>query len=472
VLSYAAAADSARAKRARLGENLPGKVRVSRCGDARGSTLSAPSVPTERLGAGRSRRGERHPTNGAALLRPTPPLSSPRLRSPRPMDIVSGQGRERVDGGGRRCVRQWCRLPPIIRCTRTTSKQGRQLRHHDNYLMSRSTTFPASSCGLIRSSSRGRWVGSGRSCIGPSGDERLQLSQRADYNIEVEVGLETTLKPRHHQHPDERTPMPTSNPRLHVHPRLREPGTVYLAFLKVVRPQLGWTGSRRPAGFDDLRLASRSVRALDHPGPRLRPRCERRRPPHDGSSTCSGTTSGRRITSPRPRRAGRRRERRGHADWGEVLDALTPISLEWRQIGPGQATPSRNSTCWDARRTLNEFRSPFALPWSRCFGYPAAISLSFFPALAPIAPARTLAACRPCGPPSPAFDTCPAPPQRRSRRPPKTKSPAASPRAARTPAPPAGRAGPDAILRRGIALAPKKVVILQGQRQLDSASTP
>ncbi|WP_419866382.1 proteasome accessory factor PafA2 family protein [Mycobacterium kyorinense] len=61
--------------------------------------------------------------------------------------------------------------------------------------MSRQTPFSAVIAGLTPFLvSRQVVTGSGRVGIGPAGDEPgFQLSQRADY-IEVEVGLETTLK--------------------------------------------------------------------------------------------------------------------------------------------------------------------------------------------------------------------------------------------------------------------------------------
>lgn len=73
--------------------------------------------------------------------------------------------------------------------------KGASYGSHENYLMSRQTPFSAVIAGLTPFLvSRQVVTGSGRVGIGPSGDEPgFQLSQRADY-IEVEVGLETTLK--------------------------------------------------------------------------------------------------------------------------------------------------------------------------------------------------------------------------------------------------------------------------------------
>src|ERR1700756_5466497 len=73
--------------------------------------------------------------------------------------------------------------------------KGASYGSHENYLMSRQTPFSAIIAGLTPFLvSRQVVTGSGRVGIGPSGDEPgFQLSQRSDY-IEVEVGLETTLK--------------------------------------------------------------------------------------------------------------------------------------------------------------------------------------------------------------------------------------------------------------------------------------
>ncbi len=73
--------------------------------------------------------------------------------------------------------------------------KGASYGSHENYLMSRQTPFSAVIAGLTPFLvSRQVVTGSGRVGIGPAGDEPgFQLSQRADY-IEVEVGLETTLK--------------------------------------------------------------------------------------------------------------------------------------------------------------------------------------------------------------------------------------------------------------------------------------
>ena len=73
--------------------------------------------------------------------------------------------------------------------------KGASYGTHENYLCSRDTPFPAIISGLTPFfASRQVFSGAGRVGIGPSGQtEGFQLGQRSDY-IEVEVGLETTLK--------------------------------------------------------------------------------------------------------------------------------------------------------------------------------------------------------------------------------------------------------------------------------------
>ncbi|AZI59465.1 proteasome accessory factor PafA2 [Nakamurella antarctica] len=73
--------------------------------------------------------------------------------------------------------------------------KGASYGTHENYLCLRETPFPSIVSGLLPFfASRQVFAGSGRVGIGAQGKHAgFQLSQRADY-IEVEVGLETTLK--------------------------------------------------------------------------------------------------------------------------------------------------------------------------------------------------------------------------------------------------------------------------------------
>ena len=100
----------------------------------------------------------------------------------------------------------------------------------------------------------------------------------------------------------------------------------------------------------------------------------------------------------------------------------------------------------------------------------AAISLSLVPALAQSPPAASPPAASPAATPAPAATPTPAPSATPAPPPAEDKSPADSPAAAQTPAPP-----PVAPVQTAdpfgeeIALAPKKVVILKGSANWDSA---
>jgi effector-binding domain-containing protein len=100
----------------------------------------------------------------------------------------------------------------------------------------------------------------------------------------------------------------------------------------------------------------------------------------------------------------------------------------------------------------------------------AAISLCFVPALAQSPPAASPPAASPAATPAPAATPTPAPAATPAPPPAEDKSPADSPAAAQTPAPP-----PVAPVQTAdpfgeeIALAPKKVVILKGTANWDSA---
>ena len=95
--------------------------------------------------------------------------------------------------------------------------KGASYGTHENYLMARDTPFTSVITGLTPFfATRQVFTGSGRVGIGQSGDEPgFQLSQRADY-IEVEVGLETTLKRGIINTRDEPHADPDRYRRLHV----------------------------------------------------------------------------------------------------------------------------------------------------------------------------------------------------------------------------------------------------------------
>jgi proteasome accessory factor A len=135
-------------------------------------------------------------TNGARLYvdHAHPEYSSPEVTSP--LDAV------RWDAAGEQVVRDAAAalaatpgLAPVRLYKNNTDGKGAAYGTHENYLMPRSTPFPAIVRGLLPFfASRQVVTGSGRVGIGPTGrTPGYQLSQRADY-VEAEVGLETTLK--------------------------------------------------------------------------------------------------------------------------------------------------------------------------------------------------------------------------------------------------------------------------------------
>jgi len=95
--------------------------------------------------------------------------------------------------------------------------KGASYGTHENYLMRRDTPFDSIIAGLMPFfASRQVICGAGRVGIGQRGEEAgYQLSQRADY-IEVEVGLETTLKRGIINTRDEPHADPEKYRRLHV----------------------------------------------------------------------------------------------------------------------------------------------------------------------------------------------------------------------------------------------------------------
>ena len=139
--------------------------------------------------------------------------------------------------------------------------KGASYGSHENYLMARQTTFPSIVCGLTPFFvSRQVVVGAGRVGRGPSGDEAgYQLSQRTDY-IEVEVGLETTLKRGIINTRDEPHADADKYRRLHViigDANLSE----YSTLIKVGTTALVLDMIEKGVRFDELRL-SEPVRSV------------------------------------------------------------------------------------------------------------------------------------------------------------------------------------------------------------------
>jgi Pup amidohydrolase len=135
-------------------------------------------------------------TNGARLYvdHAHPEYSSPEVLTPRDAVLWDKAG-ERVMAGAARRIAGTPGLLPVHLYKNNTDGKGASYGTHENYLMPRSTAFGD----IVRHLtpflvSRQVVAGSGRVGIGPEGGTPgFQLSSRADF-IEVEVGLETTLK--------------------------------------------------------------------------------------------------------------------------------------------------------------------------------------------------------------------------------------------------------------------------------------
>jgi len=135
-------------------------------------------------------------TNGARLYvdHAHPEYSSPEVTGPLDAVIWDKAG-ERVMQQAAAMVKATSGLAPILLYKNNTDSKGASYGCHENYLMSRSTPFSEIVTGLTPFLvTRQVFTGAGRVSIGADGSGAgFQISQRADF-IEVEVGLETTLK--------------------------------------------------------------------------------------------------------------------------------------------------------------------------------------------------------------------------------------------------------------------------------------
>ncbi len=192
VLAYAASVAAPRARRTRWDYEVESPLR-----DARGydlSSLFGPAVEPpdmDDIGSANVILG-----NGARLYvdHAHPEYSGPEVTNP--LDAVL------YDKAGERVMEQAARLAAAVPGSKAlqlyknnVDGKGASYGTHENYLCLRATPFTSIIDGLLPFfASRQVITGSGRVGIGPSGQTPgFQLSQRADY-IEVEVGLETTLK--------------------------------------------------------------------------------------------------------------------------------------------------------------------------------------------------------------------------------------------------------------------------------------
>ncbi|CAL9525668.1 Pup deamidase_depupylase [Actinosynnema sp. ALI-1.44] len=316
VLAYAAAADVPRARRARWDYEVESPLR-----DARGFDLGAPGghpgdSDVEDLGAANVIL-----TNGARLYvdHAHPEYSAPEVTNARDAVIWDKAGERVMEEAAMRAATVPGQ-PRLQLYKNNVDGKGASYGTHENYLMQRSTPFTAVIAGLTPFFvSRQVVVGSGRVGIGPSGEEAgFQLSQRSDY-IEVEVGLETTLKRGIINTRDEPHADADKYRRLHViigDANLAE----YSTYLKVGTTSLVLDMIEAGRRFDDLRLHDpvRAVHQISH-DPTLKTRVE--------------LAGGRKFTGLDLQyayfeRASEFIEKEGTGDrevlrvWGEVLDAL------------------------------------------------------------------------------------------------------------------------------------------------------
>ena len=191
VLAYAAAAGLPRAKRTRWDYEVESPLRDARGFDLGRRTGPAPIIDADELGAANMIL-----TNGARLYvdHAHPEYASPEVVDPLDAVIWDKAGERIMEAAARYAAS----VPgdPILQLYKNNvDGKGASYGSHENYLMKRSTPFADIASGLIPFFvSRQVVCGSGRVGLGQSGETPgFQLSQRADY-MEVEIGLETTLK--------------------------------------------------------------------------------------------------------------------------------------------------------------------------------------------------------------------------------------------------------------------------------------
>ncbi|GAB3697061.1 depupylase/deamidase Dop [Saccharopolyspora tripterygii] len=350
VLAYAAAAEIPRARRARWDYEVESPLR-----DARGFDLS--SAAQQSNGSDGDDLGAANVilTNGARLYvdHAHPEYSAPEVTNPRDAVIWDKAGERVMEEAAMRAAS----VPgtaPIQLYKNNVDGKGASYGTHENYLMARNTPFTSVIGGLTPFfASRQVMCGSGRVGIGQAGEKPgFQLSQRSDY-IEVEVGLETTLKRGIINTRDEPHADADKYRRLHViigDANLAETAT----YLKLGTTALVLDMIENGLRFDDLKLADpvQAVHLISH-DPTLKQSVE--------------LADGRRFTGLDLQRAyhdraaefldahGAERASRDVLNtWGEVLDMLStdPMSCADRLDWPAKL------------RLMESYRSRDGLGWA------------------------------------------------------------------------------------------------------------
>ncbi|MFT4088827.1 MAG: depupylase/deamidase Dop [Gordonia sp. (in: high G+C Gram-positive bacteria)] len=352
VLAYAAAAAVPRRdRRTRWDYEVESPMR-----DARGYDLGRHSGPAPIIDADEIGAANMILTNGARLYvdHAHPEYSAPEVRDPLDAVIWDKAG-ERVMEEAARYVASVPGAPKLQLYKNNIDGKGASYGTHENYLTDRATPFDSIIVGLMPFfASRQVICGSGRVGIGQAGEEAgYQLSQRADY-IEVEVGLETTLKRGLINTRDEPHAEPDKYRRLHViigDANLAETAT----YLKVGTTSLVLDLIEAGVNLSDLALA-RPVQAVHTIS-------------HDPTLTAVvALADGRELTGLALQREYLARvsafhdqhhgddERAAHviATWADVLDKLERDPMECAEI-----------LDWPAKlRLLEGFRQREGLTWS------------------------------------------------------------------------------------------------------------
>src|SRR5215470_5979522 len=353
VLAYAAAAGIQRAKRTRWDYEVESPLR-----DARGFDLSRSAGPPPVVDADEVGAANMILTNGARLYvdHAHPEYSAPECTDPLDAVIWDKAG-ERVMEAAARHVASVPGAAKLQLYKNNIDNKGASYGSHENYLMSRQTPFSAVIAGLTpHLVSRQVVTGSGRVGIGPSGDEPgFQLSQRSDY-IEVEVGLETTLKRGIINTRDEPHADADKYRRLHViigDANLAETSTYLKLGTTALVLDLVESGHR----FEDLRLAE-PVRAVHQIS----------RDP--GLKTLVELSDGRRVTGLDIQRAYHERVTAYvAATMGSDVDqATTDLLLCWGEVLDALARDPQECADrldWPAKlRLLEGYRARDGLAWS------------------------------------------------------------------------------------------------------------